>query len=233
MERHTDGRAKSMNLLEGIDAVTFDVGGTLIEPWPSVGHVYAQVAARHGMENISAETLNQQFAAAWKTKKNFGYSLSDWSNLVDQTFAGLITTPPSETFFPALYEHFGSPDTWQVFDDVVPCLERLQGRGIRLAAISNWDERLRPLLHNLKLDRYFEFVLVSAEVDCGKPCQEIFQRAAEQLGIAPESILHIGDSAVEDFEGAKAAGFKSLLLRREEKPIAESQIGSLAELTAN
>ena len=29
----------------GIKAVTFDVGGTLINPWPSVGDVYVEVAA--------------------------------------------------------------------------------------------------------------------------------------------------------------------------------------------
>jgi hypothetical protein len=40
--------------LSGIRAVTFDVGGTLIEPWPSVGRVYAEVAARHGVE-VAAE----------------------------------------------------------------------------------------------------------------------------------------------------------------------------------
>ncbi len=42
-----------------IRAVTFDVGGTLIEPWPSVGHVYAEVAARHGVAAIDVATLNQ------------------------------------------------------------------------------------------------------------------------------------------------------------------------------
>src|SRR5580700_10426449 len=44
-----------------IRAVTFDVGGTLIEPWPSVGRVYAEVAARHGLE-VAAEDLDRQFA---------------------------------------------------------------------------------------------------------------------------------------------------------------------------
>ena len=42
-----------------IRAVTFDVGGTLIEPWPSVGHVYAEVAAQHGWAGLSIEALNR------------------------------------------------------------------------------------------------------------------------------------------------------------------------------
>src|SRR6266542_882226 len=57
--------------LRSTQAVTFDVGGTLIEPWPSVGHVYADVAASHGLKDISADALNRQFAEAWRALKEF------------------------------------------------------------------------------------------------------------------------------------------------------------------
>src|SRR6185437_15705864 len=97
-----------------------------------------------------------RFAAAWKTKENFGHSLSDWSNMVDATFAGLTDRPPSETFFAELYEEFALKRAWRIFEDVIPCIERLQQKGRRLAVISNWDERLRPLLHQLDLTRFFD-----------------------------------------------------------------------------
>ena len=51
-------------LLTQVRAVTFDVGGTLIKPSPSVGDIYAEVAARHGRKKVSPETLNRRFAAA-------------------------------------------------------------------------------------------------------------------------------------------------------------------------
>jgi hypothetical protein len=38
-----------------IRAVSFDVGGTLIEPWPSVGRAYAEVAARHARPGEARE----------------------------------------------------------------------------------------------------------------------------------------------------------------------------------
>ena len=47
-----------------IKAVTFDAGGTLIKPWPSVGHVYAEAAAGHA--RIAPERLNERFAAVWQ-----------------------------------------------------------------------------------------------------------------------------------------------------------------------
>jgi len=88
-----------------IRAVTFDVGGTLIEPWPSVGSVYAQIAERHGIR-VSAEQLDRQFAAAWKAKRNFGYSMSDWSDVVNQSFSGLAGAPPNDALFSDIYRHF-------------------------------------------------------------------------------------------------------------------------------
>jgi len=39
----------------------------------------------------------------------------------------------------------------------------------------------------------------------------------------------LGDSRVEDFTAARAAGFQALLVRRGEPPRADEQISSLAE----
>jgi putative hydrolase of the HAD superfamily len=216
------GRAK-------IEAVTFDVGGTLIEPWRSVGHVYSEVAARHGV-HVPAAVLNARFAEAWKAKGDFGHSLSDWSNLVDATFAGLTDQPPSKTFFPELYEEFAVQSAWRVFEDVLPCLEMLQRMNKRLAVISNWDERLRPLLDRLNLTRFFEVIVVSIEVGAPKPNRRIFETAAAELGVEPSRILHVGDSPREDVKGARDTGFGGVLIRRDQPSVANEQIASLIEL---
>jgi dihydrofolate synthase / folylpolyglutamate synthase len=197
----------------GIQAVTFDVGGTLIEPWPSVGRVYAEVAARHGLE-VAAEDLDRQFARAWAARKNFSYRLSDWLELVRQTFAGLTPAPPSASLFAALYSHFATAGPWRIFDDVTPCLRELKRRGLKLGIISNWDERLRPLLRELQLDNYFDSIVISGPGGPQKPEAKIFQAAAAQLNTRPEAILHIGDSASEDLAGARAAGLRAMLLSR-------------------
>ncbi len=212
-----------------IRAVSFDVGGTLIEPFPSVGHIYAEVAARHGL-SISPEDLNRQFKAAWKRKKNFGHSLSDWSNLVDDTFAGLAELPPSKTFFGELYERFAQAEAWRIYDDVRPALEELRRRGFKIAAISNWDERLRPLLRALELERYFDTIVVSLEMGCAKPDARLFRAAAERLGVQPGEILHIGDSPVEDREGALGAGLQACLLDRRGVSSEDQSISRLDEI---
>jgi putative hydrolase of the HAD superfamily len=197
-----------------IQAVTFDVGGTLIQPWPSVGHVYAEVAARNGLRGLSPALLNRRFARAWRALKNFNHRRSEWSALVDETFRGLANPPPGKTFFPQLYQCFAEPDAWRIFDDVRPALEQLHGRGIRLAVISNWDERLRPLLRRLGLAKFFCTVVVSCDLGHPKPSPLIFRAAARALQLPPQAILHVGDSFVMDVQGARAAGFRALLLNR-------------------
>jgi len=216
-----------MNWFANIQAVTLDVGGTLIAPWPSVGHVYAQVAARHGFKNLSAEQLNRNFRAAWRARRNFQHTPEGWAAIVSATFAGLCD--PS-SFFPAIYRRFTEADAWRIKDDVFPALDALASREIRLGLISNWDERLRPLLHELRLDRYFESIVVSCEVAFAKPSPVIFEEAARKLGVAPERILHVGDSLEEDVEGARSAGFQALLIDRIEQTRPPGQIASLEEL---
>ena len=189
-----------------VQAVTFDVGGTLIEPWPSVGHVYADVAASHGYQ-FKPDELNVRFRTAWKAKQNFQHSRADWQGLVRATFG----TPECEKFFPELYERFASAKVWRVFDDVRPALLRLKEQGIKLGVISNWDERLRPLLDQLNLTSFFDAIAISCEVGQCKPSSEIFHEALRQIGFPGAEVLHVGDNQIEDVEGAKAAGLQAVI----------------------
>ena len=215
-----------------IRAVTFDIGGTLLEPWPSVGHVYAEVAAGQGVPGLAPAELNRQFAAAWKARPQFDYTREHWAQLVAETFAGVLPEPVDGRLFAALYQRFTEPDAWHVFDDVRPTLAALRQAGFRLAAISNWDERLRPLLDRLGLLEHFEGVLVSCEVGCRKPAPEIFRLAAARLGLSPAQILHVGDSAEADVRGARGAGFAAIQLSRHAPHHHGSgSIATLAELS--
>ena len=213
-----------------IQAVTFDVGGTLIECWPSVGHIYAETAARHGHPLLDPAVLNRNFKAAWREFKDFSHTASDWSALVDATFRGLIEPLPSQTFFPQLFDRFAQPEVWHIFEDVLPTLRALHSNGVRLGIVSNWDKRLRPLLHELDLDAYFESIVVSCEVGARKPAGQIFDSACATLGVDRSEILHVGDSLEMDFQGARAAGLQAIWLRRGARQRRQGTIKTLREL---
>jgi putative hydrolase of the HAD superfamily len=207
--------------LHSLQAITFDAAGTLLEPSPSVGAIYARVAEECGIGPVSVDALNRQFAQAWKAKKDFDYSPRAWRRIVDQSFSGLAHTKPH--FFDHLYEEFALPHCWRVYEDVGPTLDRCRHHGLKLGIISNWDERLRPLLEQIGLAPYFDAIVVSVEVGHRKPEREIFQRAADLLQVSAGKILHIGDSIDEDLHGGVAAGFQAVLLDR-------SGLSSLAAL---
>ena len=215
--------------MENVAAITFDVGGTLIEPWPSVGHAYGKVAAHHGVE-VEPEEITARFVEAWRQRGDFEYTKAGWAALVDATFAGLTTTLPSQSFFDELYYDFGTPKPWRIFDDVLPTIAALREHGTRLAVISNWDDRLCPLLESLELASAFEVILVSAEVGYTKPAPEIFQAAAVALQLPPVQILHVGDSENEDHHGAQAAGLQSRWVCRDSAEPIGLSIPSLTDL---
>ena len=142
------------------------------------------------------------------------------------------TEPPSKTFFPELYERFAQASAWRIYADVGPTLTALAGRRLKLGVISNWDDRLRPLLNALGLTHSFGTIVVSCEIGASKPAPLIFQNAAARLRAPPETILHVGDSFEMDVQGARAAGFQALQIERKSKPLREGQIGSLLDLLA-
>ena len=196
------------------EAITFDVGGTLIEPHPSVGHVYSQVASETGLGTYSPEQLNRQFLAAWGQKRPFDYSKRSWLELVRQTFLGLSDPFLDPDFFDRLYDRFARAEVWRVYSDVLPVLEILHQQGVKLAAISNWDERLGPLMRDLDLSRFFQVITISVEVGCHKPDPQVFLGTLQKLGATPERTLHVGDQYEEDYLGAIALGMEARLLQR-------------------
>ncbi|MBX3746751.1 MAG: HAD-IA family hydrolase [Verrucomicrobiae bacterium] len=214
-----------------LQAITFDVGGTLLQPHPTVGAVYARVAARHGYPALPPEALQSRFQDAWRRIQPFHHSRSDWQRLVHEVFSPLTSAPLPDSLFPALYDEFAQPSAWRVFDDVLPTLDALAAQGIDLGIVSNWDERLRPLLAALRLDRYFDCLVISCETGFAKPSPVIFEEALRQLGRPAASVLHVGDELGNDFAGATAAGLRALHLRRD-APSQDLQIQSLRDLLA-
>jgi putative hydrolase of the HAD superfamily len=208
----TPGTFSIAPLKTKIRAVTFDVGGTLMAPWPSVGHVYARVAAQLGVI-AEPERLTRQFVNAWRTRGEFDYSRQAWLDLVRHSFHGMAEV--TDSLFTALYNSFSTHDAWRVYEDVLPCFEALQKNNVRLAVISNWDNRLRTTLRSVGLHDHFEVITVSGEHGVNKPAREIFELTARALKLQANEILHVGDSHREDFQGARNAGFHAAHLDRE------------------
>ena len=93
-----------------------------------------------------------------------------------------------------LYRRVTDPAQWAVYPDTAFVLKSLRQNGIHTAVVSNiaWD--IRPVLTGSEVD---EFVL-SFEVGAAKPDLRIFTSALDNLGVAADEALMIGDSEEND-----------------------------------
>ena len=201
-----------------------DAMGALIGLRQSVGTSYAAAAGRHGI-SVEASAIDAVFPKLFRAAPPLAFPGLEGEALLQAEqhwWTDLITAclgacghrePLPPELGTELFQAFAGPEPWLVYDDVAEHLQRWRDRGLRLAVVSNFDQRLLPLLESLGLAPWFEAVVVSSQVGAAKPDPRPFQRALELLQLPPEAAWHIGDSA-EDEAGARAAGLRCLLIRR-------------------
>jgi putative hydrolase of the HAD superfamily len=229
--------------------VFFDAAGTLFETRSPVGDLYADVARGFGAD-VSGKAVSAAFRHSFGSAPALTFGPGRpaaelrrlerewWRKRVAETFAGLHQFDDFDAYFEALFEFFGEPANWIVYDDVIPALEELCDAGLRLGVISNFDARLYRLLDGLGLDRYFQSVTISSEAGYAKPAPQLFEFALAAMGASADESLHVGDAPHLDVAGANAAGIEAILIRRPQQgapaqsaqPHAGTTVSSFAEL---
>lgn len=207
--------------------IFLDAVGTLFGVRSSVGHVYGDLARQVGVET-NADELDKAFYRSFKSAPRMAFPdapVTDvphleyrwWQAVAADTFRridALKQFDNFDTFFSDVYQHFTTAAPWVVYADTVTALERWQRLGITLGVISNFDSRLYTVLETLSLKSYFASITISTEVGAAKPDVRIFQAALRKHACTAAQAWHVGDSKAEDFEGAKAAGLKPILVER-------------------
>ncbi len=121
--------------------------------------------------------------------------------------AGLFKTAPSfeeyRDFLLERFKHFAVP-----YDFTKPMLEELRSKGIKLGLITNGrSETQRNKLKLLGIEGIFDEIIISGELGAEKPDTKPFEVMSERLGIAPESLIYVGDFPVNDIEASRKAGY--------------------------
>jgi HAD superfamily hydrolase (TIGR01509 family) len=106
---------------------------------------------------------------------------------------------------------------WDVYDDVLPVLEALRDKGVRVAMLSNVGFDLTPTLERTGVGALVDGAVMSYAVGVVKPDPGIFQRALEVLDLPASEVLMVGD-AWRDDAGAAALGVRTLILPRTDDP---------------
>lgn len=202
------------SLWSQIKAVFFDAEGTLVHITPSVGHVYAAVWEKYGLKADPAQ-VNRVFYQIYAQRRD------DWAPTPESCFEGwrevffstarrFGSLKDPERAYQECYECFARKDYFRLTPGTPEILKRLKAAGLRLAVISNWDERLRRLLRALGLSAWFEEIFISCEIGLAKPDPEIYRYACGKLKVKPSQSLMIGDNLRDDVLAARRAGLLAL-----------------------
>lgn len=115
-------------------------------------------------------------------------------------------------------------------------LEELRARGVRLGLVSNAHSLWVPIVEALGLERYFPEPVFSCQEACCKPAPALFQKALQQMGLAPEEVWMVGDTWTSDVIGSLKLGMKPVWVDRGEDLIAAAisagAVGQLLERDA-
>src|SRR4029077_20688417 len=105
-----------------------------------------------------------------------------------------------------------------LYDDSLPVVRALRGRGVKTALVSNCSHNTKPGVERLGLYEEFDAVILSFELGIRKPAPGIYRAALDALGHpAPERSVFVDDQPAY-CDGAAALGMEAMVIFRPNQP---------------
>ena len=206
-------RISAAELTEGMQAVIFDLDGTLIDSMWMWRQIDIDYLARHGhplpedlqdcIEGMSFSETAVYFKERFRLTDPLDVIKDDWNRMAYDIYVNDVPLKPG----------------------VLEFLQYLKKQGIRTGiATSNSKELLLAVLKSLSIKEYFDEIHTSCEVEKGKPAPDIYLLVAEKLGVKPEACL-VFEDIMQGIMAGKAAGMKVCAVKDEfsEKQEAEKK----------
>lgn len=179
-----------------LQAILWDIDGTLLdsEPWHRAATI--AVCNRHGVElspEGHAATVGVAFPelyARLQAVKPMGLTFEAWADAITDMYLERIAEVEARASAFALVDAFAR-------------------RGLRQACVSNAGRRVVEANLRVMAIPHFEFALSRDDVTNGKPNPEPYLTAAQRLGLPPEACAVIEDSP-PGARAAKAAGMLTI-----------------------
>jgi beta-phosphoglucomutase len=208
-------------------AVIFDMDGVLIDSYAAHFESWLVLTAENGVEYSRAEfvagfgrTTPEVIAEQWPGKE---------ANLTDDRIRALAAR--KEVIFRELIER-----DFPAMDGAFDLLSALHAADISLAVGSSGPaDNVQLVIEKLGARDLFSTAVTSSDVRRGKPDPQVFQLAAERLGVAVNRCVVVEDAPV-GIAAARAAGMKCIGLAStgrtgDELQAADLVVGSLRDVT--
>ena len=212
------------DILNEKPALFWDFHGTLTKPdnqWVDIAlhladTLYPEMNVPHSeiMKNLSGKCLPWWTYPDRDTRhliENDGWWRSCEEEFVKMYMDSGFEKHQAEVMAPQIRPYVVDIANHRLHDDAIYVLKELKARGYKNYILSNNFPELPDMAEKMGLNEYFDECVVSARVGYDKPRKEIFDYARKLAG-NPAKCIMVGDSPVDDIQGAKQSGFETILV---------------------
>lgn len=183
-----------------VDAVLFDLDGTLADTAGDLAGALNRVRADRGQPPLPVESLRAHASAGARGLLGAGMGLAP-------------DDPGYAAARDAFLAHYSAclADTTRLFDGVATMLEDLEARGLAWGIVTNKAERYTgPVVVSLGLAHRAGTIVCGDTTPHAKPHPAPLLHAASALRLAPSRCAYVGDDR-RDIDAGNAAGMATLV----------------------
>lgn len=169
-------------MLTNIQAVLFDMDGTLIDSMGIWREIDVEYLGRHGFSlpddlqktiaGMSFIQTAEHFKERFSLEDSLEKIMEDWNLMAYDKYAASIKLKPGAYLF----------------------LKELKAAGIKTAICTSNSRILTDaVLHSQKITDFIDIVLTAKEVPNGKPAPDIYEKASQLLGVPAKNCLVFED----------------------------------------
>jgi len=188
-----------MSRFAHLQAVLFDLDGTLIDSAPDLGFAADQMRIRRGLPSLPFEAYRPMAGAGAR-------------GLIGVAFGHGPDHPEFEALRQEFFDNYQACMTERTcaFDGIETLLDALHASGRRWGVVTNKSERFAlPLTAALPLFERAGTVIAGDTTPHAKPHPAPLLEAARRLGLPPEACLYVGDDE-RDIIAGRAAGMATV-----------------------
>lgn len=183
-----------------MQAVLFDLDGTLVDTAPDLGYALNLQRQRHGLAFLPEEVIRPYASHGSRGLLEVGFGLlpsdSNFESMRDEyldLYTQVMTRQPI------------------LFDGMAETLLAIEQQGLQWGIVTNKPRRFtQPIVKHMGLDQRAGAVISGDDASQPKPSPQTLFLACEHMQIDPANVLYIGD-AERDIQAGNAAGMKTMV----------------------
>lgn len=210
MTEHGADRSAQTHLEQGIDAVVFDLFGTLVPPFSTLGYsaVTREMATVCG---VSADSFEEAWIAAYPERDIGAATPADQLVTICSHLGCDIEESIVEKAMDLRIAFFQR--TLQPRPETVDVLRSLREGGLKVGLVSDCSSEAPLVWPTTPMASLVDAAVFSCQAGCHKPDPKIYALVTEALGAMPSRCIYVGDGGSSELSGAERVGMTPVLLK--------------------